>query len=69
MNGHTSTGLSTRDHLAIAALPPPVVEQTAYDKVRNGEAHFYTECSNRGTCDRTTGLCTCFTGYVTVTVK
>ena len=21
------------------------------------------ECSNRGTCDRETGLCSCYTGY------
>ncbi len=37
---------------------------TAADHVRNGEAHFYMECSNRGICDRSTGLCSCFTGYV-----
>ncbi|DAZ98879.1 TPA: hypothetical protein N0F65_002604 [Lagenidium giganteum] len=27
------------------------------------EAHFYLECSNKGICDRSTGLCTCFDGY------
>jgi len=36
---------------------------TAADHVRDGEAHFYMECSNRGICDRSTGLCSCFTGY------
>ena len=30
---------------------------------RDGEAHFYTECANRGICDRATGMCDCFTGY------
>eukprot|EP00615_Pteridomonas_danica_P005479 CAMPEP_0114341816 /NCGR_PEP_ID=MMETSP0101-20121206/9317_1 /TAXON_ID=38822 ORGANISM="Pteridomonas danica, Strain PT" /NCGR_SAMPLE_ID=MMETSP0101 /ASSEMBLY_ACC=CAM_ASM_000211 /LENGTH=74 /DNA_ID=CAMNT_0001475581 /DNA_START=1 /DNA_END=225 /DNA_ORIENTATION=- len=24
---------------------------------------YVSECSGRGTCDRETGLCTCFTGY------
>merc|ERR1712048_922318 len=27
------------------------------------EAHFYRECANKGTCDRTTGVCACFPGY------
>jgi len=26
-------------------------------------AHYYMECSNKGTCDRKTGLCDCFDGY------
>lgn len=26
-------------------------------------AHYYMECSNKGTCDRTTGECQCYDGY------
>jgi len=27
------------------------------------EGHFYRECSNKGICDRSSGLCSCFPGY------
>merc|ERR1711939_717769 len=27
------------------------------------EAHFYRECSNKGVCNRKTGLCDCFPGF------
>ncbi|TMW68528.1 hypothetical protein Poli38472_005996 [Pythium oligandrum] len=30
---------------------------------QGNEAHFYLECSNKGICDRSTGLCQCFDGY------
>jgi len=28
-----------------------------------GEGHYYSECSNKGLCDRASGLCSCFDGY------
>jgi len=28
-----------------------------------GEAHFYKECSGKGSCDRGSGICECFAGY------
>lgn len=36
----------------------PATHSTTHD-----EGHFYMECSNRGLCDRKTGLCKCFEGY------
>jgi len=32
-------------------------------KTPHDEAHFWRECANKGTCDRTTGQCACFPGY------
>ena len=29
----------------------------------NGRVHKYSECSSKGICDRSTGLCECFDGY------
>ena len=26
-------------------------------------AHYYMECSNKGTCNRNTGICECIDGY------
>ena len=31
--------------------------------VLSNTAHAYMECSNKGLCDRTAGICGCFTGY------
>ena len=33
------------------------------DVVNANDLHPWAECSNKGLCDRKTGLCSCFTGY------
>jgi len=33
------------------------------NKIAWDEAHFYRECSNKGTCNRKTGLCDCYPGF------
>ncbi len=40
----------------------PQMEDTDLTVLENS-AHFYMECSNKGTCDRTTGECACYEGY------
>jgi hypothetical protein len=40
----------------------PQMEDTDLNKLDNS-AHYYMECSNKGTCDRSTGECNCFDGY------
>jgi hypothetical protein len=34
-----------------------------YPNADANEGHFYMECSNRGLCNRDTGVCECFDGY------
>jgi len=40
----------------------PVMEDSDLQAL-DDSAHYYMECSNKGTCDRTSGTCTCFEGY------
>jgi len=40
----------------------PQMENSNLEKITES-AHYYMECSNKGTCDRTKGECVCYTGY------
>ena len=40
----------------------PLMEDSDLN-VLTDSAHYYMECSNKGTCDRSSGECTCYDGY------
>jgi hypothetical protein len=40
----------------------PAMEDSDLNILSNS-AHYYMECSNKGTCDRSSGLCDCYDGY------
>lgn len=40
----------------------PQMEDSDLSELTNS-AHYYMECSNKGTCDRSSGECECFDGY------
>ena len=40
----------------------PVMRDTDLAPISDS-AHYYMECSNKGTCDRSTGTCQCYDGY------
>jgi len=42
---------------------PLMTKGNAANTVINDSAHYYMECSNKGLCDRKTGMCECFDGY------
>jgi hypothetical protein len=41
----------------------PFGTQEQYPNSQTDEGHFYMECSNKGLCDRSSGICECFEGY------
>jgi hypothetical protein len=41
----------------------PFGTQEQYPDSQTNEGHFYMECSNKGMCDRSSGLCECYDGY------
>jgi len=42
---------------------PLMTKGDSGNTVINDSAHYYMECSNKGLCDRKTGMCECFDGY------
>ena len=41
----------------------PLGTTEAFPKLADNSAHSYMECSNKGSCDRTSGVCVCYEGY------
>jgi hypothetical protein len=55
----TAQWINTAATPILAAYPEKVPVKAKLTQVYQ----YISECSNRGTCDRETGLCSCFTGY------
>merc|ERR1719440_1749475 len=55
----TAKWINTAATPILAAYPEKVPVKAKLTQVYQ----YISECSNRGTCDRETGLCSCFTGY------
>ena len=55
----TSKWVNTEATPILDAYPEKVTVKAKLTQVYQ----YVSECSNRGTCDRDTGLCSCFTGY------
>lgn len=65
-NGKLDTGVDGYANVAWSNVKEYEMFPTGHPDIfaaANDEAHFYAECSNKGACDRTTGMCKCFAGY------
>ncbi len=65
-DGLLSAAAETEVTISGQNFPQPEYFQSSSSsslKPKLGEAHFYAECSSRGTCNRQSGECKCFEGY------
>jgi len=53
---------NTLNVVGSSVYPQGTIERYPTQLAAN-EGHYYMECSNKGICDRETGLCNCFDGY------
>ncbi len=66
MSGDLSTTTVVENSIVYPYGTPeqyPLVEDSDLNELTN-TAHYYMECSNAGLCDRSTGECACYNGYV-----
>lgn len=66
INAVSSDGLTVttvENYAAAAASSSGKAYKVVWDKADATNFEYATQCSNRGTCDYSTGLCQCFTGY------
>jgi len=61
LNGDKSVVFATEAVSGSTVYPWGVDEK--FTELGTDAAHYYMECSNKGICDRETGLCECFDGY------
>jgi hypothetical protein len=66
INAVSSNGLTVttvENYAAADASSSGNAYKVVWDKADRTNFEYATQCSNRGTCDYSTGLCQCFTGY------
>lgn len=67
VNPSTYVALSLGEMASTSTMPAhemfPVDAGLGGYAAQNQEAHFYMECSGKGTCDKSSGQCKCFSGY------
>ncbi len=63
MNASDSSALSYSELYPMGVTTQFPIIVGPNNTILSNTAHRYIECSNRGLCDRKTGVCSCYTGY------
>jgi hypothetical protein len=60
---YTATIKTVENYIATSGTPSGWVYKVAWDTSDSSNFEYTTQCSNRGVCDSSTGVCKCFKGY------